>query len=244
MNKSKLEAFLGFDLRSLALFRIGLATIVILDLIARFSALQAHYSDAGVLPRQLLPGGLLHQGYWSVHLLSGQAWVQGLLFAIAIFFALLMLVGYRTRWTTIAVWALTISLHNRNPFLLFAGDDVLRAILFWAMFLPLGASYSLESALNSSPDPLPKRVVSGATFAYMVQLCFIYIWSAAFKTKSPIWFPDGDAVYYALHFDQYATPFGLGLLNLPLGLQKAMTFGALFLEWFGALLIFIPVYIR
>lgn len=242
MNKAKLEAFLGFDLRSLALFRIGLAIIVILDLIARFSALKAHYSDAGVLPRQVLQGGLLHQGYWSFHLLSGQTWVQGVLFAIAIFFALLMLVGYRTRWATIAVWALTISLHNRNPFLLFAGDDVLRAILFWAMFLPLGASYSLESALNSSPDPLPKRVVSGATFAFMVQLCFIYIWSAAFKTKSPIWFPDGDAVFYALHFDQYAAPLGLWLLSLPLGLQKAMTFGALFLEWFGALLIFIPVY--
>lgn len=242
MSKFKLETYLGFDLRSLALFRIGLAIIVILDLIARASALSAHYSDGGVLPRSVLQGGLLRGGYWSLHLLSGQVGVQGLLFAIAIGFAVMMLVGYRTRWTTIAVWALTVSLHNRNPFLLFAGDDVLRAILFWAMFLPLGASYSLESALNSAPDPLPKRVVSGATFAFMVQLCFIYMWSAAFKTKSPIWFPDGDAVYYALSFDQYATPLGQWLLSLPLGLQKIMTWGALFLEWGGPLLIFIPIY--
>jgi predicted DCC family thiol-disulfide oxidoreductase YuxK len=241
-SQFKLESFLGFDLRSLALFRIGLAIIVILDLIARASALSAHYSDAGVLPRQVLQNGLLHPWYWSFHLLNGQAWAQGVLFAIAIFFALLLLVGYRTRWATIAVWALTVSLHNRNPFLLFAGDDVLRAVLFWAMFLPLGASYSLESALNSSPNPLPKRVVSGATFAFMVQLCFIYIWSAAFKTKSAIWFPDGNAVYYALHFDQYATPFGLWMATWPLGLQKVLTFGALLLEWAGPLLIFIPIY--
>jgi predicted DCC family thiol-disulfide oxidoreductase YuxK len=241
MIKAALDKVLGFDLRSLAVFRIGLAGVVILDLLARAKFLAAHYSDVGVLPRSLL-AEMVNPWYWSFHRLSGGVIFQGLLFAIALFFALGMLVGYRTRLATIAVWALTISLHNRNPFLLFAGDDVLRAVLFWAMFLPLGASYSLDSALNNSPNPLPKRVVSGATFAFMVQLCFIYIWSAAYKTKSPIWFPDGDAVYYALSFDQYATYFGQFLLSLPQGLQKLMTFSALGFEWLGPLLIFIPIF--
>ena len=95
MIKAKLEEVFGFDLRSLAVFRIGLAIIVILDLIARARAMTAHYSDAGVLPRSLLQGGILRPGYWSLHLISGQAWVQGILFAIAIFFALAMLVGYQ-----------------------------------------------------------------------------------------------------------------------------------------------------
>jgi predicted DCC family thiol-disulfide oxidoreductase YuxK len=152
-----------------------------------------------------------------------------------------MLVGYRTRLAAIATWALMISLHNRNPGLIFAADDVLRAVLFWAMFLPLGACYSVDSALNSASNPLPKRVCSGATLAFLIQLCYIYIWSAAFKTKSEVWWPDGDAVYYSLSFDQYATGFAQFLLSFPESVLKFLTFSALIFEWIGPLMIFIPV---
>jgi hypothetical protein len=238
----KIEEVLGFDLRSLALFRIGLALVVLTDLIIRFGDLTAHYSDAGVLPRTVLDRILPSPWHWSFLSISGHPFVQGLIFLLAIFFVLGMLVGYRTRLATIATWAMIISIHNRNPALIFAADDVLRALLFWAMFLPLGACYSIDSALNSSPDPLPKRVVSGATFAFMVQICFIYIWSAAYKTKSELWFPDGDAVYYALSFDQYGTAFGQWLLSLPVELLRLLTLSALWFEWLGPLMIFIPFY--
>jgi hypothetical protein len=239
-SPSKLAAIFGLDLRSLAVFRIGLAMIVIADLISRSQALNAHYTDAGVLPGQALTRELLHPWYWSLHLISGHFLFQALLFLLAFLIALAMLVGYRTRLATIAIWALNVSVQNRNPALIFAGDDVLRAVLFWAMFLPLGACYSMDSALNSSTKPLPKRVLSGATVAFIVQLCFVYIWSAAYKTKSPIWWPDGDAVYYSLSFDQYVTEFGQFLLGLPLPLLRVLTFAALGFEWVGPLMLFIP----
>jgi predicted DCC family thiol-disulfide oxidoreductase YuxK len=108
------------------------------------------------------------------------------------------------------------------------------------MFLPLGACYSVESALNTNPNPLPKRVVSAATVAFMIQVCYIYMWSAAFKTKSETWWPDGTAVYYSLSYDQYGTAFAGFLLSLPQQLLKILTFSALIFEWVGPLLIFIP----
>ena len=46
----KLEQLFGLDLRSLAAFRIGVALIIIADLIIRFGDIQSLYSDAGVLP--------------------------------------------------------------------------------------------------------------------------------------------------------------------------------------------------
>jgi hypothetical protein len=232
-----LETVLGLDLRSLAAFRIGIALIILVDLFTRFRDLTAHYTDFGVLPRTLLKE-IAKKGYWSLHAISGEPIFQVLLFAIAAFFALLMLIGYRTRVAVIASWVLLISLHNRNPALIFAADDVLRALMFWAMFLPLGASYSLDSALNTSQRQLPKRVVSGATFALMCQQCFIYIFSAAIKTKSPTWV-DGSAVYYALSFDQYVTPFGHFLLNFQ-PILNIFTKITLVLEWIGPLIIFIP----
>lgn len=237
---AKIEEVFGLDLRSLAVFRIGLALMVIWDLIIRVKGLNAHYTDYGILPRSALIDEFLNPWYLSIHVISGEPFVQGLLFLLAFFIALAMLVGYRTRLATIATWALVISLQHRNPALIFAADDVLRAILFWAMFLPLGASYSVDSALNTSTQPLPKRVVSGATFALMVQLCFIYMWSAAYKTQSEIWWPQGDAVYYSLSFDQYVSGFGLFLLSFPPLLLKAITFSALWFEWIGPLMIFIP----
>ena len=198
---SKLEELFGFDLRSLALFRIGLALIIIAELIIRAGDLTAHYSDAGVVPRTLLKE-ISSPFYWSINSISGEPFVQGLVFLFAGLIAIALLVGYRTRLATIAMWALIISIHNRNPVLIFAADHVLRALLFWAMFLPLGANYSIDSALNSSTEKLPKRIVSAATLAFMIQMVLIYAGSAAFKTKSELWWPDGDAVYYALSFDK------------------------------------------
>src|SRR6476469_7410511 len=207
-TRSKLEELFGLDLRSLAVFRIGIALLLLTDLFIRSGDLVAHYTDAGVLPRSLLTEELWKPGYWSIHAISGQPLVQALIFLLAGGMALALLVGYQTRLAAIASWVLIVSLHNRNPALLFAADDVLRALLFWCMFLPLGAYYSIERALNTSTKPLPKRILSGATLALTLQICFVYWFSAAFKTTSPIWWPQGDAVYYALSFDQYATHFG------------------------------------
>ncbi len=238
--KDRLTTVLAFDRRSMAVFRMGLALVVMADLIGRSRSLTAHYTDAGVLPRPVVIEQLLHPLYWSFHLLSGSVWWQIFLFVLAFAVAVALLIGYRTRLATIALWALTISLQHRAPVLLFAGDDVLRAVLFWSMFLPLGSCYSVDSALNNAPKPLSKRLVSGATFAFMIQLCFIYIWSAAYKTKSPIWFPDGDAVYYSVHFEQYARNLALFLANFPQEILRLMTYSTLLFEWLGSLLIFIP----
>ncbi|MBE9125805.1 MULTISPECIES: DCC1-like thiol-disulfide oxidoreductase family protein [unclassified Coleofasciculus] len=235
---TKLKELFGFDLRSLAAFRIGIALILIADLIIRSSDINTLYSDTGVLPRTAL-NDIIKPWYWSVYSLSGQPLVQTLVFLLAGLIAVALLVGYRTRLAAIASWAMLISLHNRNPAVLFAGDDMLRALMFWAMFLPLGACYSIDSALNTSTKPLPKRILSGATFALTLQICYVYIFSAAFKTTSPTWWPDGSAVYYALSFDQYAVPLGQFLLNFP-PLLTAFTFATLVLEWLGPLFLFVP----
>jgi hypothetical protein len=235
---TKLDEIFGLDLRSLAVFRIGLALVILTDLCLRALDASALYSDEGVLPRTEL-FNILNPWYWSLNLISGQPLIQGFIFGTGIFFVLLMLLGYRTRFATIATWALVISIHNRNPALIFAADDVLRAILFWAMFLPLGGHYSIDRALNTSQNRLPQRVVSGATLAFAVQLCYIYIFSAGFKSTSPNWTTEGSAVYYALSYDQYVTSIGKVLLNFP-WLMTISTYFTMVLEWIGPLFIFVP----
>src|SRR5215217_1329769 len=131
------------DYRSLALYRALLGGVLLYDIAARLSEVPAFYTDGGVLPRAPLVEQFQGRWSWSLHLLSGEASAQYLLFALAAAFAVAFAVGYRTRLATLGSLALLISLHNRNPLVISASDQLMRVLMFWTLFLPAGAAYSV-----------------------------------------------------------------------------------------------------
>jgi hypothetical protein len=169
-------------------------------------------------------------------MLGGGADFEGALFLLAGVVALALLVGYWTRPATVASWFLLMSLHARNPMILQGGDALLRLLLFWGIFLPLGARWSLD-ALRRGRPPGDAEVSAGAA-ALVLQICFVYWFSAALKSD-PSWRSEGTAVYYALSIDQMATPLGRSLLAYP-GLLRALTFATLIIEAAGPALLFVP----
>jgi predicted DCC family thiol-disulfide oxidoreductase YuxK len=237
----RLKRLFGIDLRSLALFRIGLAMLLLGDLIFRSFNLRAHYSDFGVLPRAALLEKFSELGHLSLHLINGTTPFQALLFILAAIFAVALLFGYRTRWATFFSWLLLISLHSRNGWVLQGGDVLLRVLLFWSLFLPLGACYSVDSALRTAPKKLPEKTLSAATVAILLQVCFVYWFTAALKTDAR-WWKEGSAVYYALNIDQMATSLGHYLLNFP-KLLRLLTHATLAWEIVGPILVFTPFFI-
>lgn len=220
----------AYDLRSLALYRMALAVILLVDLVERGRDLGAFYTDAGLVPKS----DVVEWWRWSLHALSGSAVWQAALFGLAGVFALALLVGYRTRLATVGSWLLVVSLQNRNTMVLTGGDDMLRLMLFWSMFLPLGARYALDRA-----RPAGARVASAGTFAYTVQIAAIYVFAAILKTGAE-WRVDGTALAYALHIDFYVRPFGTAMLALPSEVLQAMTRGVWWLELLGPLLLLVP----
>ena len=249
-----LEAILDFferpfqlDLRSLALLRVGLAILLLVDLINRGLYLGAHYTDWGVLPRQALMETLWDRAWLSVHLFSGTFWPTLILFVVTGLAALFLLVGWRTRLATIVSWFLVISLHGRNPMVLQGGDILFRLLLFWSIFLPLGARWSVDAALDDQRGPpdeedeadAPTRIASAATFAYIAQICFIYVFAAILK-DGPEWRQNFSATYYALSLDQFTTPLGDWLWT-KVNALKYLTIYTLIVEGAGWLLILVPV---
>lgn len=244
------------DLRSLAFFRVGLAFLIILDLINRAWYLRAHYTDFGVMPRGALLETMWDKAWISLHLLSGGAFIQSVMFIIAGLFALALLVGWRTRLMTVLSWLLMISLHARNPLVLQGGDIVFRLLMFWAMFLPLGAKWSIDAALASDsdvdeqapdrdpndeePGEITEGFVSMGTIALVAQISFIYVFTAILK-NGDAWLKDYDAVYYALALDQFTTPVGDFLFQQQ-WLHEPLTIFTLVLEAVGWALVLIPVY--
>ena len=237
--KNKFKEFFSLDYRSLAFMRMGMGLTIMLDLIERSHSLVAHYTDIGTLSRADLLNLFGGQWFVSIYMASGLSWVIAALFIIAGIFALMMLVGYRTRLATIVSFFFLISLHARNPLVLQGGDVIFRIILLWMIFLPTGICWSVDRLLNRIAPAKNKMTISPATVAYIIQVILIYVMAGTFKTG--IAWHDGTAVYYALSIDQLIRPAGAYLRSFT-GICHFLTYYTVVLETYGSVLYFSPFY--
>lgn len=193
------------DRRSLAAFRIALGLVVLVDITRRVRDLRAFYTDSGVLPRSLL--ATLYPGYGSasLHALSGSVAFQALLFALAAVAAVAMLVGYRTRLAVFLSLLLVVSVQLRNPLVLNSGDVLLRRLLFWGLFLPLGSRWGVDATGEGEA-----AVVGPATVGLLAQVVVVYATNAVVKLRADVWLR-GDAVRYAFELDHFTILLGNAL---------------------------------
>lgn len=234
----------SLDLRSLALFRVGLALVLIGDLIVRACDLTVFYTDWGILPRAALLDNFSLPERFSIHLMSGAFAFQAALFIIAGLFALMLLFGVRTRFAAFASWFMLISIQMRNPVILQGGDVYLRVLAFIAIFLPLGAMYSVDAALDTTREEErnARTPVYFSTFglALMAQISLVYIFAVLLKS-APEWRVNHTAVFYALSIQQMSTPLGQFLLHLP-KLLPWLTRGTMIHEISIPALILVPIF--
>lgn len=147
----------------------------------------------------------------------------------------MLILGYRTRIATAIGWLVIGSIQSRNQLLLQHGDYLLRLLLFWSMFLPLGARLSLDARRHAVVPQ--NRFVSVAGGALLVQIACVYFFAGVFKLD-PVWL-GGDAVGNALRMDHYVSSVGL-LLRPFTGMQRLITHLTLVFELVAPLLLFVP----
>ncbi len=234
-----LERIFAIDLHSLALFRILLALVLLGDLYWRAIDLSFFYSDVGLLSRADAMR-LQRASTYSLHFMSGSWEYQAFLFGVAAICHLGLLFGFRTPLMAVLSWVLLLSLHRRNDAVLQGGDSLMRALAFWAMFLPLGAVWSIDSLRQKAKRSLPTSALSVASACLLLQVVIVYIFSSLLKTGDA-WRVDNTAVYYALSVDQLTKPFGQQLLAYP-ALLAVMSYCVLQLETFGPLLALCPIW--
>ncbi len=231
-----LQNMFGLDWRSLALMRMGLALVILADLAISVQSLRVFYTDAGVMPRSMAQQ-ISGTDFELYYLNGGTAWVATL-FALEAVFAVMMLVGYRTRLATFATWLLLMSRQARNPLLLFGADMLEHVALFWAMWLPLNRRYSVDAWLGRALKPEGECYLSLTSFAVVLQYMLIYIVSGILKSGNT-WHVDHTAVYYALATEMYARPLGQWLNQFD-WLTAWLTVITLYLELYGPLLFIWP----
>lgn len=243
-SRSYLHKCYRLDARSLAVFRVLVAAVLMTDLVLRLQHATTFYADAGAFPRRLaIP--VISSDRWSLLFLNGSTEFVTLFLLVGIVAALMMMLGYRTRLATVALWIVLVSVQARNNHLLSGADTLMRVTLFWGMFLPLGTRWSID-AMQRSPGvhtktKTPSAVSSVATFGLILQAACLYLFTAIQKS-GPRWHEDGTAVYYALGARDLSNTFGNWLFhNAPDTFFRISTFGTLVLEYAVPLLLLLPI---
>lgn len=239
---SRLSEFFAIDLRSLVVFRIGLGFLLLLDLYGRAQTLRLHYTGEGAYPRELaLELVQPDLALFHVFLLSDRVEVQALLFGAFALLAVLFVLGWHTRVVSVLVFVLLISLVRRNHWVCHTGDGWLETLFFWAMFLPLGARFSLDRLRSRVPPargPTAQTVLSIPTAGVLIQIAVFYVMAGYLKSRYDVW-TRGEAVWVFTHVIEYTRPFGAWLGQYP-GACRFLTLGTLVLEGLGPFFLFVP----
>ncbi len=213
--------------------RIATATVLLIDLFIRSLSIKAFFTDEGVLPIHILKQYCWSSGYFSLYALSGELCWQITLFSLNAIVIILLLIGYKTRLVTIICWLFLVSLQTRNPYISQSGDDLLRLLLFWGIFLPWGERYSIKKQSH-----YPNTYFSIQNIAYLLLPCSVLFFSAMLKTSSE-WHQDGTALYYALSLDQIRLPLGTLIYPYP-KLLSLLTHVVYYIEVIAPILILLP----
>ena len=208
---SLFQHLFAIDLRALAALRIFMGVISILFIFNQISDVDLLYTDDGILTRGL-NRQLLGDGFWSLLWLDGPVGdIRMILIATGLVAGAFAL-GYQTKLMNFLLLVLLWSIQIRNPLVLTGGDVLLRMLIFWCLFLPVGSVWSIDASQSDEKSDRWK-IANVATVAIMLQVVFMYFFAGLAKLNA-FWF-SGDAVEYAMNLEMSVRPMGSLLAEFP-----------------------------
>lgn len=230
---NRLLQHITIDSRALSLLRVALGLVLVADILFRLPYAEAFYGPDGIFPIGVFYSHTEAFGLLSLHLIGANTW-QFVLLSVELLFAILLVLGVRTQLSTAVCWILLLSAHNRNPYILQGGDDMLRLTLFWGIFLPWGRHFAYRKQQEQVI-----QIQGLAVWAMVLQVLSVYFYSALMKGAE--WHTQFTAVSFAYQLESIAYPTATYLSNFP-ELLKLLTAAAYFFELLipVILLVFFP----
>ncbi len=219
----------SLDLRSLGACRWALGLLTVADLVERRTSLRALYGPSGVFPTAVHTASRF-RGFPSVFSLSESVPMLEAVWWLCLAFALAFAMGLHARWSALATFYLVTCLDERNTFITFGPHMVERVFLFWCVFLPCGARFSMvpTSPPKSLPNSIDPEISDIGATAFVAQLALVYACAAWAKLGAPSWL-EGRGIVDAIRIDKTPGPLGVWLLG-HLELCRIATFATLAAE--------------
>ncbi len=233
----------GIDVRALAMFRIALGLTSLGYVVSLTVDYRLLLTGDGVAPARLIwPAEAIHFiGSEAFYAFADSPAATLTVLMILATAASLLVVGAWSRVAAFVLWLGVNYLLRRNPWLTNAQHSMVLFSLLWAMFLPIGARWSVDAALRGVGRRTPLQVVSPATAGLLVQIFFLYL-TAGLAKSGPEWHAEASAIETITHLERYqmfTTPL---LQMLPSPVLAVVTRGVWWLEVVAPLLLFWPVF--
>jgi Vitamin K-dependent gamma-carboxylase len=119
--------------------------------------------------------------------------------------AVMLTIGFMSRFNAVAVYVCLGSIHMRNGFILNSGDTLMLVCGFFLMFAPSGAVLSVDHWLrvrHGKEDVSAPLCSPWAQRMLQIQTGVVYFSTFYWKSMGILWI-NGTAVYYALRLEDF-----------------------------------------
>jgi hypothetical protein len=126
------------------------------------------------------------------------------LFWIFLASAMLLTIGFLTRFNTVLVFLCLNSIHQRNLYITHGGDTFLRVAGFFLIFAPTGAAFSVDRLIRIWRGKEAVAIRPSSPWAQrMIQfeLSLLYFVTFWWKMQGYTWI-HGTALYYIFHLEE------------------------------------------
>jgi hypothetical protein len=181
---------------SAALVRIAVGLICLgfaLSLVPDFGTF---YLDHGLLPRADAPPGRLPWG----PLTRAPDWMIVSTWVVLMASSLLVVVGWRTRLSSVLMFLALVAIQRRDPYVLNGGDNLVRLLCLYLTLIPSGVWLSLDQRRRGQHFHTVPLIAPWGMRLIQVQLCVTYLVAVATKLASDSW-RDGSALAYAWRYE-------------------------------------------
>lgn len=220
---------IGIDDRSLALFRILVGVLIIIDVLLRFRNLNFFYTDLGPVKSELIISDF--NQFSLLYYITDPIGVS-IVFIVQILLAIILILGYKTKTVFIISTILVISVDLRNPYVASYADTLFRLLLFWAIFLPLGNKWSIDSIRENKSCTKHSILNQIAGFFILIQMLAMYFVNGSIKYTNYEEWLSGWAFHSILHYDRITWFLGPYVRESP---EWIIQFGSIY--WFSMMLI-------
>ncbi|MDJ0508578.1 MAG: HTTM domain-containing protein [Crocosphaera sp.] len=232
---------------SLGIFRIVFGLFILIILMLSYFNWQEYYGVQGIISLDRFinaRGGWFFASLKSIFALSDNPQFIWVIYGLSLLTTICFIFGLGTRLVTILLYLLWLSLCNRNAAILDGKDMVIKMLLFYSCFAPLGNHLSLDNIFRAKfhrkhrkmANYIPPKQSVWSWRLLQISIALIYPLSALDKLNSDVAWQDGTMMYYISLYDAWFRFTDVDLFHNYF-LSIITTYSALTLEFLFAIFV-------
>lgn len=232
---------------TLGTFRVIFGLFILSILLLSYFNWDSYYGIHGIIPLDEFiesRGGWFRAGLKSVFAWSDSEYFVWIIYGFSLLISLTFTLGIGTKLSTLLLYILWFSMCNRNVVIIDGKDAVIRMLLFYSCFAPLGNSLSVDNYLrkrlaqrfSTLKQYQPGRKSVWSWRLMQVSITLIYPFSALDKLRSDTAWIDGTMMYYTSLYDGWFRFTHVDFFH-NLTLSMLVTYGTLIIEFIFPILV-------